>query len=398
MKGRARLIAATLLVAGMAAPIAVQRMRGTQRLEVEIAPVRAMRLTPTVLATGVLAYTSQVTLMPQILGRVETIHVTEGQQVRAGEAVLELDARDARAEVAQFVAAENQARIDVRRAAGESAYRATRAERYRALRAQGIVTVAQYDEYAHAEDLASAQWQNARQALLRASAQSAQAREALARTAILAPMDGQVSAIETRVGETVVPSVSNVPGSVLLTISNPSEQLAEVEIDEADIARVRIGQPARVTIASDPDRTFPATVQKMAVLPTVLPRGRVYKTRLRLADAGLPAFHPGMGCRAEVDVGTSAQVVAVPQQAVLSTPGDPRTPVSVVFVVADGVATRRRVATASSDDENVEIASGLTPRESIVVGPASALHRLQDGQRVSPAPRQNPSPAPSDAH
>jgi len=382
MRRPGRILVAAILATGLGAPVLVQWMRNASAVPVEVAGARMARLAPSVLATGVLAYTSQVTLMPQVLGRVSAIRVAEGQQVHAGDHVLELDARDASAEVAQFVAAQSQARIDVMRDARESDYRASRADRYRLLRQQGMVTAAQYDAYAHEDDLGRLQLQNSRQALLRASAQLAQAREALAKTTILAPMDGQVSSIDTRVGETVVPSVSNVPGSVLLTLSNPSERLAEVEVEETDLGLVQPGQPARVTVASDPDRALPATVQKIAVLPTQEARGRVYKTRLRLNGDASTAFHPGMGCRAEIDVGHAGEVLAIPQQAVLAREDDPRATTSIVLVVVDGVARRRAVTIGQSDDVNVAITSGLSVGDSIVIGPARALRRLQDGQAV----------------
>lgn len=386
MRRRGRTLVAAILATGLAAPVLVQRARSAGAVPVETARARMVRLAPTVLATGVLTYTNEVTLMPQVLGRVRAIRVVEGQTVHAGDRVLELDARDAAAEVAQFEAAQSQARIDLLRDARESDYRASRADRYRELRKQGMVTATQYDELAHQEDLARLQLQNSRQALLRAAAQLAQAREALAKTTILAPIDGQVSSIETRVGETVVPSVSNVPGSVLLTISNPSDRLADVEVDETDVGLVRPGQDAHVTVASDPDRMLAATVQKVAVLPTRTPRGRVYKTRLRLADADAAVFHPGMGCRAEIDVGRAGEVLAIPQQAVLGPEDDPHATTSAVFVVVDGVASRRTVTTGQSDDVNVEIRSGLSAGDSIITGPARVLRHLQPGQAVRTLP------------
>ena len=380
-----RLVIGLAIACGVTLPLVAQFVRGAAAARVDVEPVREQRLAPSVLASGVFAYTSQVTLTPEVLGRVREIRAVEGQRVRAGELVVVLDAHDAEAQVAQFAAAENQARIELQRDQRELDYRNSRAQRYRELRAQGMVTAAQDEELAHDADAARLQLQGSHEAVLRASAELAQARQALAKTGIRSPIDGQVTAVETRVGETVVPSVSNVPGSALLAISNPSEMLAEVEVEETDVAALQIGQSARVFAAADPDKPLSATVRHVAVMPVQQQRGRVYKVRLLLADAAAASFRPGMGCRAEIFVGRPGRVVAVPQQAVLDADAGLRGRRPYVFVVVDGVARRREVGLGQSDDANVEITSGVSLSDSVVSGPPKDLRGLHDGDRIAPA-------------
>jgi len=383
---------AVIAVAGIVLlPPLVQRVRGASVAAVEVEAARRQPLSPSVLATGVLGYTSQVALMPEVLGRVQRVDVVEGQRVHAGDVVVALAAHDAQAQVAQGVAAQNQARIEVQRQVRELAYRSTQAQRYRELRAQGIVSEAQFEQYAHEADAAGLQARDAQEALQRIAAQLAQAREALAKTQIRSPIDGEVTAIETRVGQTVVPSVSNVPGSVLLTVSNPSQMLAEVDVGEADLIGVHPGQPARVYTAAEPDKALAARVERVSVAPEQVQHGRVYKTRLRLDDSAAPSFHPGMGCRAEIFVGRPQPVIAVPQQAVLDADDAARAARPHVFVLAGGIARRREVVLGQSDDANVEIAGGLAASEPVVVGPARVLAGLRDGDRVdvAPAPRSD---------
>ena len=94
-----------------------------------------------------------------------------------------------------------------------------------------------------------------------------------------------------------------------------------------------------------------------------------------------------MGCRAEIFVGRSGQVIAVPQQAVLDSDAGPRSRRPYVFVVVDGIARRREVTLGQSDDANVELTSGVALADAVVSGPPKDLRNLRDGDRVEPVAR-----------
>jgi HlyD family secretion protein len=168
--------------------------------------------------------------------------------------------------------------------------------------------------------------------------------------------------------------------------------MAEVNVDEADIARVGVGQTAKVFPAAFPDQPVTGKVESVAMAPrnampgSAASQGRNYVVKLRLDDAR-PALRSGMTCRVEIVVGGSAPRPAVPIQAVLSeeTAGskDHTKNVNYVFAVVDGKAQKKTVELGLSDDANQEVTKGLKVGETIAVGPARVLRELHDGDRVS---------------
>jgi HlyD family secretion protein len=169
--------------------------------------------------------------------------------------------------------------------------------------------------------------------------------------------------------------------------------MAEVNVDEADIARVAVGQQAKVFPAAYPDQPVIGKVESVAMAPkSAMPgaqsQGRSYVVKLRLDDLKLP-LRSGMTCRVEIVVGSSAARPAVPIQAVMSEEiagakdKDRMKNVSYVFVVQDGKIKKTTVELGLSDDANQEVTKGLAAGQTIAVGPARLLHELHDGDLVT---------------
>ena len=85
-------------------------------------------------------------------------------------------------------------------------------------------------------------------------AQLEQAKDRLAKTSVYSPIDGRVTSLDIEVGETAISSTTNIPGSTLMTIANPASILTEVNVDEADIAKIDAGQAARIYAIAYPDQ------------------------------------------------------------------------------------------------------------------------------------------------
>ena len=103
--------------------------------------------------------------------------------------------------------------------------------------------------------------------LSQAQAQLSQAEEQLAKTEIRSPLDGKVTAIYVKVGQTAVPSFSGIAGSMLVDVADTTSIDAEINVDETDIARVRVGAEARVVPAAFPDKTLQGKVDQVAIAP-----------------------------------------------------------------------------------------------------------------------------------
>jgi HlyD family secretion protein len=344
-------------------------------------------LSPTILASGSLTYQTEIKMVPEIIGRVTELAVKEGDQVKKGDLLLRLDPAAALAEVAQLEAALQQSRLNIEHQKVAAATLETKWKRYQSLRAQGMVDANTFDDITSQRDLAQVELTTTSQVLKQTEAQLKQSRERLAKTQIRAPLDGRVTALFIKMGETAVPSVTSIAGSDLMIVADTSNLYAEVNVNETDVARVGVGQAARIVPAAFPDKYWQGTVETVAVSPRQASgQSKGYPVKIRLSDAPDLRFHTGMSCRAEISTRNTdaSPTLSVPVQAVRyeeSTNKNEKAKASLMVIV-DGRARPRTVETGAADDAYIEIIKGVNIGEEIATGPARTLRFLRDGDRV----------------
>jgi HlyD family secretion protein len=388
---RKQWIAVGVIAALIATPVVLKLTRSDTHKSVDVEPVALRALTPTVLASGSLTYESQVTLAPEVTGRVKEILVEEGDEVVRDQLLMRLDPRAPQAAIEQSKAQVRQARLRIERGQVDFDTHVAKVKRFEALRASGMVDANSLQELTSARDLAEVDLRTSREQLSQAQAQLSQAEEQLAKTEIRSPLNGKVTAIYVKVGQTAVPSFSGIAGSVLVDVADTTSIDAEINVDETDIARVRVGAEARVVPAAFPDKTLAGTVDQVAIAPRMQGgQNKSYPVRIRLTNTAGVIFHPGMSCRAEVLTGgkDDAKVIAVPVQALRYEDNPDKSSnaeksVASVFVLDAGRAVKRTVTTGTADDSYIAINSGLKEGDKIVVGPAKTLLFLIDGEKVN---------------
>lgn len=335
----------------------------------------------------------QTALSAKIVAAVRAVAVREGDRVRAGAALVELDDRDVRARLRHAEAALDEARggvdeADRAAAAGERSVEAALAQedvarathaRYRALIERELIARQDYEDVAARSRTAAAELGRAREsraalaarraqataAVARAQADLDNARIALTETVIRAPADAIV------VSRTVEPGNTAAPGVVLLTVDEEQYRL-EATVRESDVSRIGVGQPAGVSLDALGARVLSARV--IEIVPAADPVSRTFLVRLELPPtAGVRA---GLYGRARFALGAGRAVITVPVGAVLG-----RGQLDAVYVVDETATARLRlVKTGRADGNRVEVLAGLGDGEAIVVDGAS---RLTDGQRVT---------------
>jgi HlyD family secretion protein len=384
-------IAVGIIMALIAIPVALKLSRDDTHKAVDVEPAALRALTPTVLASGSLTYESQVTLAPEVTGRVTEILVKEGDQVKRDQLLMRLDPAAPRAAVEQSQAQVRQARLSIERQQVDFDTLVARARRFEALRERGMVDTNSLEELVSARNLAEVDLRTSREQLSQALAQLRQAQELLAKTEIRSPLDGKVTAIYVKVGQTAVPSFSGIAGSTLVDVADTTSIDAEINVDETDIARVRVGSEARVVPAAFPDKTLLGTVEQVAIAPRqAYGQNKSYPVRIRLTNTAGVTFHPGMSCRAEVLTGSQddAKVLAVPVQALRYEDNPDKSSqaeksVASLFILDAGRAVKRVVSTGTADDSYIAVTAGLKEGEQVIVGPAKTLLFLLDGEKVS---------------
>lgn len=392
-----RILGAAGGVVALAALVVVSTRSGgrAEKRRVYAEEVARRDITHAVEAAGQIQARVTVNISAHVIGKIERLHVREGDAIEAGRPFLELEREfyvaardDARARLA--MAATERHRTEVALADQE-----IQRARARQLAADGIAA----RESLEAAELAYASARLAVDAALegvnQARAALVKAEDDLRKTTIFAPISGKVVSLQAKEGEVVVTGTMNNPASVIGTIADLSELLVEIEVDESDVVHLAAGQPAAVEVDALPEERFTGRVVEVGSSGFAKPQQpevRLFRVKVALErpDARL---RPGMTARATIEVETRRGALVVPLQAVVERPplGPDGKPVAAgpgveerpaVFVVTRESARQRTVATGISDATHVEIASGVAAGERVVTGPYRSLKRLDDGDAV----------------
>ena len=405
---RKKLVVALAIAAMLCIPVAAKLTRGSGPAKaVDTDTIGYREIRSSILASGHLLYEEQVMLSPEVIGKVSSIYVKEGQQVAKGDLLLHLDDQIYRAEVAQQEAVVRQQRIAIEQQQLSVRNQESQYKRKLELHRMKMLADSAIDDARFALEAAKIELRNSRSRLEQVEASLKLANERLSKTTVRAPISGTITALDIKVGETAVASQVSIAGSTLMTIANTATMLTEVNVDEADIARVAVGQEVAIHTAAYPDTALAGKVLSIPLSPKQDPaaaaqgasKSRNYDVKVALLDTRNLALRPGMSVRAEVFVSSSGKSLALPLQAVLSnneesTEGPKKKgkkaeikTESWVFVAKDGKAEKRIVTTGASDDSMQEIRSGLAKGETVITGPYKILRQLKQGDAVAPAPK-----------
>ena len=382
------IIGIVLLV--VAVPLIQARMRGGGAVQVQVEALAPRSIQSSVLASGKLVHEEEVKLSTEEIGRVTAIYVDEGQKVTRGELVLQIDDQRLRAAVDQQQATVRMQEIAIQRTQLQVENLRTQWNRMQGLHERKLIDEDSFETSSNNLEIAEVDLMSSRESLEQARAQLEQQQDRLSKTRVYSPIDGTVTTLDIKVGETAISSSTNIPGSSLMTIANPASIHTEVNVDEADIANVSIGQSARVYAIAYPDQPVEGVVDSIAVSAKIAEgqQGQSFAIKIRLLDPDKITLRPGMTCRAEIFTATKEDALAVPIQAILveedlaanETRRD-------VFVVRGARAEKVAVETGLSDDTYQQIVSGLSAGDQVITGPDRVLRALRDGDRVIVADR-----------
>jgi len=351
-----------------------------------------------VVASGRVWVPTRVEVSAQTPGLVVAVGVIEGEHVRAGDLLVQLDDGEARAAVAQASAAVKQAsaRVDQLRRVGaivatedlrQAQTNLEKAEaelaRDEKLATSGSITQVEVDNARRAVDLARAQKTAAEAqqissapmgadsrvaltALLQAQAQLAGANVRLGQTRIVALQDSVVLTRSVEPGQVAQPS------RTLLVLAAGGDTQLVFQADERNLAAIAIGQKARASADAYPEQVFDAAVSYIA--PSIDPQRGSVEVRLRAPDAP-PFLKPDMTVSVDLTVAARKQALTIPSDAVR----DAASPAPWVFAVVEGRLVRKDVKLGIRGTGSVEVASGLEPGAEVVLPDGQIL---KAGQRV----------------
>jgi RND family efflux transporter MFP subunit len=296
------------------------RMRGGG-VEIKAAEVTKGNILSTVSASGIVRADAVKLGSARMAGRVEWVGVEEGDRVRAGQVLVKLDGYEL----------------------ADKEYR-----RLKELHAKGFVSDLELER----------------------------AKSALDNACVVAPFSGVVTE------KAIIPGEAVSPGVAVMTVVDIDNPWVEIQIDEVDIAVVKLGQRARFTTDAFPDQEFYGRItwiNKKAELKKVGGRVRmdeedlIFRGKVEFED-GRNILRSGMSVYAEIITGEKKDVLVVPREAVTLREGK-----RVVYVIRNNRAWQKEVEMGIKDAERVEILKGLTAGQSVAI---SNLDNLKDRTKV----------------
>jgi HlyD family secretion protein len=416
------LAAGVIGLIGVVVAVSLRRASGGRGVRVYMEDVAVQpRLLATVAASGEIRPRVEVNISSQVPGQIVDLAVEEGDRVAAGQVLVQLDPERHRSEVLRLEAQLRMFSVNMEKERVSLKNAEVTLGRQEALHAQKIVSDEALDLARLAVDAGRITLRSLEEQVRQAEADLVRARDDLAKTTLRAPIGALVSRVNAKVGEQVIIGTMNNPGTVILTLSDMTEVLAEVRVDETDVTQVKPGQRAEVRVDAVEGHAYEGRVESIgnaAVREGTVSRFPV-KILLAAPDARL---RPGMSAHAAVEVDERRDVLAVPLQALVrrslkdflarpedlakrpsgveaaAEPGaggaptagegleagkDPkREQVQVALVDRGGRAEMVKVRTGISDAFRVEILEGLREGDRLILGPYRRLRSLKNGDPV----------------
>src|SRR4051812_40433621 len=406
-------IALVVLVVGgvIAFRINKKKHAGT---EVRLEQVSRRDLVSAVTASGKIEAKTSVDISADITGRIIQIAVREGDLVKKGQFLLQIDPAQYQAAVAraQGVVASTEAVLLQTRASRDQAQRAWNRAKQLTELGDNLIAPETAEQAQTALEVAEANFQSSRAQLEQARAGLQEAKDNLSKTRLTAPITGRVVRLAVEGGEVAVPGTFSRETGLLMTIADLSVILAKVQVDETDVVRLTQRDSADITIDAYPDTTFTGRVTKVSHSAKLTPTETASGSSDRAVDFDVeitlqspPAdIRPDLSCTARIITDTKNKALSIPIIALtvrdhekVPNEADSAPPVDTlrakfrkreaegVFIVRNGVATFRPVKTGVAGDEYFEVVDGVREGETIVAGTYQAIRDLKDQAKVRQA-------------
>ncbi|MDD3730964.1 MAG: efflux RND transporter periplasmic adaptor subunit [candidate division Zixibacteria bacterium] len=390
-------------------------------------------MTEIVSASGRIQPQTKVNITSEVNGEIIKLLVKEGDVVRAGDLLVMLDTVQLASDAEQAHYAVNE--INARLEGAKSTLDQSREEfeRQEQLYKNNLTSETQSKNANYAYLNAKAAYEAMLAQAKQLESRNQKQLDYLSKTKIRAPMSGIITYLDCEVGEIAAAQTSFTQGKTLMTISNLNVFEVEVEVDETEISKIELNQPAKISVDAFPDSVFSGEVVEIgntAIYASSVSQDQSTNFRVKVIFKETKAnIRPGMS--ADVDITTNKQsgVIAVPFSAVVmrsldldslerarqtkeSTGSavvsqvqaaenvtDEETPekdtladstgkevkredVKGVYIIRNGLAEFVPVKTGIADQKDIEILSGINDSDSVISGPYRILRTIKDGDRV----------------
>ena len=384
--------------------------------EVEIEKVDLATIVEKVSATGKIQPEVEVKISSEVSGEIIDLPFKEGQQVKKGDLLVRVNPDLIQSAVSRSQASYQNVKAGLEQAEATLREAKLSYDRNKQLFEKGIISKADWDKAVSSYEIAQASKQSAYYNVQSAGASVNEAMDNLNRTTIYAPLSGTISKLDVELGERVV-GTQQMAGTEILRVANLNNMEVEIDVNENDIVKVRIGDSTIVEVDAYLKKEFRGVVTEIANSAAgTLTADQVtnFKVKVRILEESYAdlmkdkpenysPFRPGMTATVDILTNQRKNAVAVPISAIViktdtssgKIPSNKSTDTSnkpkvdeeqkfeCVFVVDNGEAKLRVVKTGIQDDSKIEIISGLKEGDRIITGPYNVVSKtLNSGDKV----------------
>lgn len=386
--------------------------------EVEIAQVIPTTIVETVSATGKIQPEIEVKISSEVSGEIISLNVKEGQVVKKGDLLVKINPDLYTSGYNRSVSNLSGTRANLSQADASFKESKSNYDRNKTLFEKGIISKADWDKAVGSYEVAKASKQTAYFNVQSAAATVNEAKDNLGRTTIYAPADGTISMLNVELGERVL-GTQQMTGTEILRVANLNNMEVEVDVNENDIVKIKVGDEAKVEVDAYLKKQFKGIVTSISnSASSALTADQVtnFKVKVRILKesyedllAGRPdtysPFRPGMTATVDIITDTKSNVLSVPISSVVIKSDtaavkeikvvDPNedqkgaAPKSdkkfeCVFVKVGDKAKIRIIKTGIQDDTNIEVLAGLQKGDVVITGPYSTVTKdLNSGDKVA---------------
>jgi len=385
---------------------------------VEIATVNSTTIVETVSATGKIQPEIEVKISSEVSGEIIALNVIEGQVVKKGDLLVKINPDLYTSGYNRTLSNLSGTKANLSQA--DASFKEAKAnyDRNKTLFEKGIISKSDWDKAVASFEVAKANKQSAYFNVQSATATVNEAKDNLGRTTIYAPADGTISVLNVELGERVL-GTQQMAGTEILRVANLNNMEVEVDVNENDIVKIKVGNEAKVEVDAYLKKQFKGIVTSISnSASSTLTADQVtnFKVKVRILKEsyqdlleGKPAtyspFRPGMTATVDIITKTRPNVLAVPiSSVVVKSDTIPVKPfqaddkddkdkkaapksdkkLECVFVKVGGKAKIRIIKTGIQDDTNIEVITGLKKGDVVITGPYTTVSKeLNSGDKVT---------------
>ncbi len=381
---------------------------------VQTEKVQKRSITQTVTATGTIDPEFKVLITPEVTGEIISLPVKEGDIVKKGQLLIKIKGDQYMAQKDRLEANLKSAEANLRMSEAELTRIELEYKRVVELHNKGLASNSELENIEANFLSTKASYESSEANVLQSKAQLREVLEILYKTTIYSPMDGIVTQLNVELAERVLGSGFS-QGTNIMTVADLSNMEAVVDVDENDVVLVSVGDTANVKVDAFGDRIFQGVVTEIGNSAKATGFGTQeqvvnFSVKIKLIDLD-NNLRPGMSCNADIETETVENVISVPIQSVTARTDVPdkedstkvekeddesdqmpmmNKPKEVVFLTDNGKAKMVVVETGISDDNYLEIKSGLAEGDVVISGSYRAISReLEDGSIVRVEDKKN---------